>query len=129
MDNKKYENNRKFKELEIKIVKMAGYLTDYYIDQAIETDDFSIISSFLIDYFSGSAGKPFEIGYLTSKFKEFKLDEKIEDIDFNINDWYRIKYENDNQYQTNNSENTINMSEEDYINYLIELRKKDKLND
>ena len=42
----------KHKEYEIKITKMAGYLSDYYIDRAIESDDFSDISSYLIDYFS-----------------------------------------------------------------------------
>ena len=48
---KRYEYDRKFEEYEMKIIKMAGYLTDYYIDRAIESDDFSIISGFLIDYF------------------------------------------------------------------------------
>ena len=48
---KKLELNRKLKEYEIKITKMAGYLADYYLDRAIESEDFSIISSYLIDYF------------------------------------------------------------------------------
>ena len=30
---KQQENIRKFKEYEIKITKMAGYLADYYIDR------------------------------------------------------------------------------------------------
>ena len=128
--NEKYEFHRKFREYEMKIIKMAGYLSDYYIDRAIESDDFSNISSFLIDYFSGPAGKPFDIGYLVSKYKEFGLNERVEDMDFNIDEWYKVKYELDksNSYQEIYPDqlNIMKMSEEEYIDYLIEKREKEK---
>lgn len=122
---KKYEVSRKYKEYEIKIIKMAGYLTDYYIDRAIETDDFSNISSFLIDYFSGTVGKSFDIGYLVSKYKEFGLHKKIEDMDFNVDEWYKIRYELDKPVEINIEDDIVkNMSDEEYIKYLVEKRKK-----
>jgi len=123
--NKKVEfmmSHRKFQEFEMKIVKMAGYLTDYYIDRALESDDFSLISGFLIDYFSGSVGRTFDVGYLVSKYKEYGLDEKIEDIDFDVNKWYKVKYEMDNPEL---EEISIKVSEEEYLQYMIEKRKKE----
>ena len=122
---KKYEYNRKFQEYEMKIIKMSGYLTDYYIDRAIESDDFSTISGFLIDYFSGSAGKQFDIGYLVSKYKEFGLDEKIEDMDFNVEEWYKVKYEMDKPEFFTEEEVSIKMNEDEYIQYMIDKRKKE----
>lgn len=122
--NKKYEAGRKYKEYEIKIIKMAGYLTDYYIDRAIESDDFSTISSFLIDYFSGTAGKSFDVGYLVSKYKEFDLHKKIEDMGFDVDEWYKVKYEMDKPDDDSENENLKHMSDEEYIKYLIEKRNK-----
>lgn len=113
---------RKLKEYEIKITKMAGYLSDYYIDRAIESDDFSNISSFLIDYFSGSVGKSFDVGYLISKYKEFDLNEKIEDVDFDINEWYKLVHES-NQIEVVNDVSRV-MGDEEYVNYLIQKRKE-----
>ena len=104
---------------------MAGYLSDYYIDRAIETDDFSTISSFLIDYFSGTAGKSFDVGYLVSKYEEFDLNKKIEDMAFNIDEWYKVKYEIDKPIDINEEEDLLkSMSDEEYIKYVIEKRKK-----
>ena len=124
--NERYELSRKFKEYEMKIIKMAGYLADYYIDRAIESDDFFSISSFLIDYFSGPAGKPFDVGYLVSKYKEYGLNEKIEDIDFDVNEWYKVRYEIEKpKTEISHWEITRNMSDEDYIQYMIEQRKKE----
>jgi hypothetical protein len=122
------ESQRKFREYEMKLVKMAGYLTDYYIDRAIESDDFSYISSFLIDYFSGIIGKPVDVYYLVSKYKEFDLNQKIEDIDFDINEWYRLKYENDRidpikQAPEIFGDEIVGMSDEEYVAYMIEQRK------
>lgn len=123
--DKKFETSRKYKEYEIKIIKMAGYLSDYYIDRAIETDDFSTISSFLIDYFSGTAGKSFDVGYLVSKYEEFDLNKKIEDMAFNIDEWYKVKYEIDKPIDINEEEDLLkSMSDEEYIKYVIEKRKK-----
>lgn len=117
---KKYEYNRKFQEYEMKIIKMSGYLADYYIDRAIESDDFSAISGFLIGYFSHS-----DIGYLVSKYKEFGLDEKIEDMDFNVEEWYKIKYEMDQPEFFTEDEVSIKMTEDDYLQYMIDKRKKE----
>jgi len=123
--NKKYDLARKFKEYEMKITKMAGYLSDYYIDRAMESDDFSEISSFLIDYFSGSAGRSFDIGYLVTKYNDFGLNKKIEDMDFDINEWYKIKYEIDKPINYE-YEDTKDLNDEDYIQYMIEKRKKEQ---
>lgn len=126
--NKKLEYNRKFEEYEMKIIKMAGYLTDYYIDNALETEDFSTISGFLIDYFSGTSGRPFDVGYLVSKYKEYGLNEKIEDMDFNVDEWYKVKYEKDSPL-AKELEVTIKMTEDEYLQYMIEKRKSEKNND
>ena len=119
--NERLERNRKHEEYLMKITKMAGYLTDYYIDRAIELDDFSNISSFLIHYFAGS----YDISYLVSKYNEFGLNEKIEDIDFNINDWYKIKYEYDTKTVDPETEFLIKMDENEYLQYMIDKRKKE----
>jgi hypothetical protein len=122
--NERVEISRKFKEYEMKIIKMAGYLADYYIDRAIESEDYSNISGFLIDYFSGPAGKPFDVGYLYSKYKEFELDQKIEDIDFNIDEYYKVIYEVENPHSISLEQKiTMDMSEEEYIEYLVKKRK------
>ena len=123
--NHKIDLTRKIKEYEMKITRMAGYLSDYYIDRALETDDFSKISSFLIDYFSGYMGQPYDVGYLYRKYKEFGLNDKVEDIDFDIDEWYKIKYEIEKPIKTTD-DSTMSMSDEDYIKYMIEKRKKDQ---
>ena len=126
--NERFEYGRKFKEYEMKIIKMAGYLTDYYIDRAIESEDFSEVSGFLIDYFSGPAGKPFDVGYLVSKYNEYGLNEKIEDIDFNIAEWYKIRYELEKPLPISEEwEVTKNLSEDEYIEYMIEKRKNETI--
>jgi hypothetical protein len=107
----RYEYNKKFQEYEMKIVKMAGHLSDYYIDRALESDDFSTISGFLIDYFSGPAGKLFDVGYLVS----------------NVDEWYKIKYEAENHVipLIDDESHVIEMNEDEYIQYMIEKRKKE----
>lgn len=127
-NERQYEIGRKIKEYEMKITKMAGYLSDYYIDRALESDDFSEISSFLIDYFSsGSIGKSFDVGYLVSKYKEYGLDEKIEDIDFDMTEWYKVKYDVDHDVKgmTPMERHIIEMTEDEYIKYMIDKRKKE----
>ena len=108
---------RKFKEFQMKITKMSGYLADYYIDRAIESDDYSDISSYLIDYFES-----YDIGYLVSKYKEFGLNEKIEDFDFDISEWYKVR---DSKEVLSNWTETKNMDEDEYIQYMIEKRKNE----
>ena len=108
---------RKFKEYQMKITKMSGYLADYYIDRAIESDDYSDISSYLIDYFES-----YDIGYLVSKYNEFGLNEKIEDFDFDISEWYKVR---DSKEILSNWSETKNMDEEEYIQYMIEKRKNE----
>lgn len=124
--NEKFEFYRKFREYESKIIKMAGYLADYYIDRALESEDFSHVSGFLIDYFSGPAGKPLDVYELLQQYKEFGLNEKIEDMDFDIDEWYKIKREIDKPHTINPEYMlTRNMSEEEYIEYLVEKRKNE----
>jgi len=127
MEIKKYEYDRKLREYEMKVIKMAGYLSDYYIDRAIESDDFSSISSYLISYFSDSVvGKSFDVGYLVTKYRDYGLNEKIEDVDFDIDEWYHIKYEIDrSSLIDSDSEFTIKMNEDEYLQYMIEKRKKE----
>ena len=110
----------KYREYEMKITKMAGYLSDYYIDRAIESDDYSDISAFLISYFSG-----YDIGYLVSKYKEYGLNEKIEDIDFDMNEWYKAKYEADNNVKKLEDTKIRKMSDDEYLQYMIEKRKNE----
>jgi hypothetical protein len=114
------ELSRKYKEYDIKITKMSGYLSDYYIDRAIETDDFSHISSLLIDYFES-----YDIGYLVSKYKEYELNEKAEDIDFNMDEWYKLKYEMSEDLKKISGQRHVEMSEDEYVQYMIDKRKKE----
>jgi len=123
--NKQLDSARKLKEYEMKIIKMAGYLSDYYIDRAIELEDFSTISSFLIDYFSGTIGKTVDVGYLISKYKEYGLNDRIEDVDFDIDEWYKIKYDIENDFSSDIVKSD-SMTDDEYISYLIEKRNKDK---
>jgi hypothetical protein len=131
-NNKKLDSARKLKEYEMKIIKMAGYLSDYYIDRAIELEDFSTISSFMIDYFSGTIGKTVDVGYLISKYKEYGLNDRIEDVDFDIDEWYKIKYEIENEISSDiiiseeEKELTNSMSDDEYILFLVEKRKLEK---
>ena len=76
---------KKYNELRMKLMKMAGYLSDHYIDQAIETEDYSFISGALIDYFLRK-----DPNYLLSKYNEFGLNETVEDMDFDIKEWYKL---------------------------------------
>ena len=129
--NKNNMNIRKFHEYEMKIVKMAGHVSDYYIDRAIESDDFSVISGFLIDHFSGDVGKSFDIGYLASKYEEFELNEKVEDLDFNVAEWYKLIYETEKMAYDNvkplstEDKQKREMSDEEYLQYMIDKRKKE----
>lgn len=117
---KKHIIQRKYNEYNMKMYKMAGHLADYYIDRSIESDDYSDISRFLIDLFSGA--RMFDIGYLVSKYAEFGLNEKIEDMNFDINDWYNIKYQIENDQE---HEHFIKMEDDEYLQYMIEKRKKE----
>ena len=63
----------------------------------------------------------FDIGYLVSKYAEFGLNEKIEDMNFDINEWYNIKY----QIENDQHEHFIKMEDDEYLQYMIEKRKKE----
>jgi hypothetical protein len=115
----------KYNEYHMKIYKMSGDLADYYIDRAIESDDYSKISGFLIDLFSGS--RMFDIKYLIAKYKEFGLDEKIEDVYFDVEEWINLKNELDNLIHDsdNEFEHVVKMDEDEYIQYMIDKNKKE----
>lgn len=114
------ETGRKFREYDMKVTKIAGHLADYYIDRAIESEDFSDISGFLIEKFYNS-----DIIYLLSKYKEFELDKKIEDIDINVEEWSRLKAGEDIISVDPEHLITSKMSDDEYIQYMIEKRKKE----
>ena len=114
------ETDRKFREYDMKVTKIAGYLSDYYIDRAIESEDFSDVSGFLIEKFYNS-----DIVYLLSKYKEFELDKKIEDIDINIEEWSRLKAGEGLIVKDSEYLKTVEMTEDEYISYMIEKRKKE----
>ena len=82
------ELTKKFNNLNINRLKMCGYLVDNEIDKAVESDDFNFISNTLIDYFEGK-----DTGYLLTKFKDSGLEEKVDDVDFVAEDWYKIQEE------------------------------------
>lgn len=82
---------RKLNEYNIIKYKMSGYLADYFLDRAIESNDFSEISTLLIDLFSGA--NMFDVNYLVSTYKQFGLNKKIEDLDLDVNEWYLINKE------------------------------------
>jgi hypothetical protein len=115
----------KYNEYSMKIYKMSGDLADYYIDRAIESEDYSNISGFLIDLFSGN--RMFDIKYLIAKYKEFGLHEKIEDVYFDIEEWLNLKTELDNLIHDseNESEHIVKMNEDEYIEYMIDKNKKE----
>ena len=114
------ETDRKFREYDMKVTKIAGYLSDYYIDRAIESEDFSDVSGFLIEKFYNS-----DIVYLLSKYKEFELDKKIEDIVINIEEWSRLKAGEGLIVKDSEYLKTVEMTEDEYISYMIEKRKKE----
>jgi hypothetical protein len=115
----------KYNEYSMKIYKMSGDLADYYIDRAIESDDYSNISGFLIDLFSGN--RMFDIKYLIAKYKEFGLDEKIEDVYFDVEEWINLKTELDQLIHESENEynHVVNMDEDEYIQYMIDKNKKE----
>ena len=51
------------------------------------------------------------------------LDEDIEDIDFDMNEWYKLLYERNIIVPDPEFEKTRNMAEEEYVEYMIEKRK------
>lgn len=112
---------RKLDEYNIKITKMSGYLSDYYIDKALETQDYSDISNFLTRYFSGR--DTISVEYLVNKYKNYGLNEKVEDIDFDIDEWYNINYEYDFIKNENETSETTSMNIDEYVNYLIKKRQ------
>ena len=106
----------KYNQYKGNINKMCGYLSEYFVDKAIEEEDFSFIADALIDYFINM-----DVGYIVSRYKDLGLDEKFENLDVDVEDWYDIKEE------ASNGENipTIpNISERDQNTYIKEMIQK-----
>lgn len=107
------EIQKKLKNLDINRQKICGYLSDYEIDKAIDSDDFSFIGNTLIDYFEEK-----DIGYLLSKFEESGLKDKVDDVDFSLDEWYKV------QKELKELEKHQDISKDDYIRKMIEKRKE-----
>jgi len=114
------ELRRKYNEYKMKLTKMAGFLSDFYIDRAIESGDYSFISGVLIDYLLEGHHGP---DYLVQKYRECGLNQKVEDIDFDVQEWYKIKdalFSPDKQWKIKEG---YDMTEDQLIETLVERRK------
>lgn len=99
--------------------KICGYLSDYEIDKAIESDDFNFIGNTLIDYFETK-----DVGYLLTKFKESGLEEKIDDIDFSLEEWNKIQEDIKQEMKKIHEQNPdMKLNKDDYIQEMIKKRK------
>jgi len=114
------ELKKKFNNLKMNKLKICAYLADNEIDTAIEQDDFNFISNTLFDYFEGK-----DIGYILTKFKESGLDGKVEDVDFDVEEWQKILQEI--KKEENNFKETLPdmaiKDKDEYINEMIKKRK------
>lgn len=105
----------RFNNLSVNLKKICGYLADHEIDKAIESEDFSFIWNTLYDYFSSK-----DPGYLLTKFEEEGLKGRVEDVDFSLEEWYRIKEEMLSEHTQ-----SLSMGKEEYILDLVKKRKND----
>jgi len=114
------ELKKKYNNLNVNRLKICGYLSDYEIDKSIDNDDFNFIANTLINYFENK-----DIGYLLTKFKESKLEEKIDDVDFSIEEWNKIQDEIKEEIDKIKKENPDikNLNKDDYIQEMIKKRK------
>jgi len=117
--NKMYDLIKRQHNLNANISKICGYLSDYEIDKAIESNDFNFIGNTLTDYFESK-----DIGYILTKFKESGLEEKIDDVDFSIDEWNKVQKETKDEYTKLEEENPdMKLSKDDYIQEMIKKRK------
>ena len=114
------ELNKKFSNLNINRLKICGYLADYEIDSAIDGNDFNFIANLLINYFDEK-----DIGYLLTKFEESGLKDKVDDVDFSLEEWYKVQEELEEE-EKNFKENIPDIHIKDKDKYLKEMIKKRK---
>jgi len=117
MDN--LESRRKYNEYKMKLIKMAGVLSDFYIDRAIESNDFSEIQGLLIEYFFEHS-----TWQLVQEYNDNELNKKVEDIDVNLGEWERLKYDIFNSSTKEFRSGTQQMNQDQYIEAMVEKRKE-----
>ncbi len=112
--------HKKLNTLNINKMKICGYLSDYEIDKAVESEEFNFISNTLIDYFETK-----DIGYILNKFKESGLSNKIDDVDFDINEWTKTLEEIKIEKERIVSEMPDSeLGKDDYISEMVKKRTK-----
>ncbi len=110
---------KKQHNLKANISKICGYLSDYEIDKAIESDDFNFVGNTLIDYFEEK-----DIGYLLTKFKDSGLEDVIDDVDFSIKEWNKIKNEiKEEKGRLEKINPNMNLQKNDYVQEMIKKRQ------
>jgi len=115
------ELQKKYNNQNVNRLKICGYLVDYEIDKAIETEDFNFIANTLIDYFEEK-----DIGYLLTKFKDSGLEEKIDDVDFSIDEWNKVQDDIKAEKRRIEEQNpNMNLNKDDYIQEMIKKRKSE----
>lgn len=121
---KKYDELlKKFGNLRANREKMCGYLADYFIDEALETEDYGFIWDTIYYYLETK-----DSGYIATKFDESGLSEKVDDVDFSVDEWINVKNEMDKELEKiNNSTPDMNLSKDRYLKEMIKKRRS--LND
>ncbi len=118
------EIQKKYNNLHINLMKICGYLSDYEIDKAIESEDFNFIWNTMFDYFKSK-----DPGYLLTKFEESGLKGKIEDdINFSLDEWFKVQDELKQEEQRLKDE-LPNQNIRGKDEYIMEMIKKRKYND
>ena len=92
----------------------ALYLSDE------QQKNFNFIGNTLIDYFETK-----DIGYILTKFKDSGLEEKIDDVDFSVEEWNKVQQElkEENQKLTKEIQRLRELDKDDYIQEMIKNRK------
>lgn len=114
------EIRKRFNNLNVNLQKICGYLADYHIDKAIETQDFAFIWNTIYDYFVDK-----DPGYLLTKFDEYELKDKVEDVEFSLEEWFKVQEDLKKEYDKIRKElpDTNIRNKDEYINDLIIKRK------
>lgn len=105
----------RFNNLSMNLNKICGYLADFEIDKAIENEDFNFIWNTLYDYFNSK-----DVGYLLTKFEQSGLKDRVEDVDFSLEEWFKIIEEIRADHNKG-----LNMDKDEYIMNMIKNRKSD----